>query len=90
LTRSAGRRDELKGAGASVRIDFIGVSMTFPDRPRHGSTAKESGLGHAARGDAKARGARRREIDWVHHSSKGGAQVFGVHAGVAARGQNGD
>ena len=55
--------------------------MMLADRRRRGPAAGESDLGRAAR---------RQEIDRVHQSSKGGAQVFGVHAGVGAREQNGD
>jgi hypothetical protein len=88
--RSAGRSDKFKGAGASLRIVFIGVSAVFPDRPRHGLAAQDGHRRRAAGLGANARGARRREIEVVHHSSKGGAQVFGIHAGVGAREQNGD
>ncbi len=79
--RAVRRRDEFKEAGASARIVFNGVSMMSADRPGRGSAAGE---------DDRGRAARRRRIGKVHRSSKGGAQVFGVHAGVGAQRQNGD
>jgi len=79
--RSVWRGDEFKEAGASARIAFSGVSMMSTDRPGRGSAA---GVGD------RGRAARRRRIGAVHRSSKGGARVFGVHAGVGAQRQNGD
>jgi hypothetical protein len=55
--------------------------MVFPDRARRGLAAQDG---------ERRPGAPQRGIDKVHHSSKGGALVFGVHAGVGARKQNGD
>jgi len=79
--RSVWRRDEFKEAGASARTVFIGVSMMLADRSGRGSAAGEGDRGRAAR---------RRRIGKVHRSSKGGARVLGVHAGVGAQRQNGD
>ena len=64
--------------------------MVFRDRPRHGLAAQDGDRRRAARWGVKARGAPRQEIDGVHHSNKGGAQVLGIDAGVGAREQNGD
>jgi hypothetical protein len=64
--------------------------MAFLDRPRHGLAAQHGDRRRASRRSAKAGGAPRQEIDVVRHSSKGGARVLGIHAGVGAREQNGD
>jgi hypothetical protein len=77
--RSVWRRDEFKEAGASARIVFNGVSMMLADRPGHRSAAGQGG-----------RAARRRRIGAVHRSSKGGARILGVHAGVGAQRRNGN
>ncbi|MGO4870859.1 MAG: hypothetical protein ACLPGW_09655 [Roseiarcus sp.] len=55
--------------------------MVFPDCARHGPAAQF--------GDRR-REAPPQEIDVVHHSSKGDALDFGIHAGVGAWKQNGD
>ncbi len=64
--------------------------MVVRDRPRYGLSAQDGIRRRAAGGGANARGAPRQEIDGVNHSSKGGARVLGIDAGVGARQQNGD
>ena len=84
------RPDKFKEAATSARIVSIGVSMVFRDRPRQGLAAQDGDRRRAACWGVKARGAPRQEIDGVHYSSKGGAQVLGIHAGVGAHERNGD
>jgi hypothetical protein len=70
---------QIEEAADSATFVFIGVSTAVRDRPRHDLAAPDGG-----------RGAPSEEIDVTDHSSKGGAQLLGVHAGAGARGHNGD
>lgn len=79
--RSAGRLAERSGARASNRIVFIGGFIVFPDRPRHGLAVQTCD---------RRRGAPRHEIDAVHFSNEGGAQILGIRAGAGAWERHGD